>query len=475
MPVLPRATLPAGCWILCLSPDGRFLATRHEGRVLVWDVAKAQPTAELPYAGWPDWDFAFSADGHWLAGSGGGQFKIWELPAGRETAAVSNLESTSAYPSFSPDGRWLAFCVEGHGQTQHLKVWDLAQRSERTAFPQWIGIMPAFLWSPDGKTLAYESEEIRSGSQPLGRLHVWDAESGREMTLLDNDPAPHRVLAFSPDGHMLAAGERQRFPWNGAHEVKLWDLYDGKAGCCCSLARGIWELRFTGDGSRLLAKTWSSSQKGVWQLALIDPRAEPPAGMMIIPSNFYDATFSADGRLMASAMHTPGASVSILELLPVAREQTAIQAGPEDEPHVRAFSRDGQFLAVLTVTRQSTPITDWLRRTCSMKVASESAQEGIDLCVYVTATGQAQGSVPVANAAQMPALFTPDGRTLVALAPGHRPSLWDVPLHKPWLRIVAWWGLLAGAFAGAGCWLRRRRSARGNSAVSVPRSEKAEA
>jgi WD40 repeat protein len=476
MPVLPRATLPTGCWILCLSPDGRFLATRHEGRVLVWDVARAQPTVELPYAGWPNWDFTFSADGHWLAGSGGGQFKIWELPAGRETASVPTHEDAPASPVFSPAGQWLAFRVEGPDRTQQLMVWDLARRCERAALPGSRGEMGPilFLWSPDGQRLAFESVESQPASPQFFQLHLWNAEKGQEEALSDNNPGPWRLLAFSPDGRTLATGELPGPRGERPHQVQLWDLGTGKAGAPWQLPGSIWELRFTGDGSRLLATLHSFTTRPVtaWRLALIDPNAEPPAGIALTDID-PDAIHSADGRLMATGTHSPGASVSILEL-PAAKERVAIEAEPEDEPYLRAFSRDGQFLAVLTVSRNSTPISNWLRRVCGLNVAPASPQGPghIVLSLYATATGQPQGAVPVHNST--PALFTLDGQTLVAMTPDDRPAIWDVPLHKPWPRIVAWWSLLAVAFAGAGFWLRRRGAAGRSAAVVVPRSEKAE-
>jgi hypothetical protein len=62
--------------------------------------------------------------------------------------------------------------------------------------------------------------------------------------------------------------------------------------------------------------------------------------------------------------------------------------------------------------------------------------------------------------ASTPALFTPDGGTLVVLAPGQIPTLWDVPVRRPWGRIAGWWALLGAGFAGAALWLRRRKGAR---------------
>src|SRR5258708_5938117 len=88
MPVLPRATLPAGSQILNLSPDGRLLATLKEGRVTLWDVATGRAAGELPGSQADFKLFTFSPDGRWLGASRPGLWKLWEVPAGREIVAV---------------------------------------------------------------------------------------------------------------------------------------------------------------------------------------------------------------------------------------------------------------------------------------------------------------------------------------------------------------------------------------------------
>jgi WD40 repeat protein len=465
VPLRPRATLPQGSEILRLSPDGRFLATRRGGRVTLWDVATGRAAGELPddLAAWPVWEFTFSADGRWLAASGDGLFRLWEVPAGREWAVVPIKKDARADPAFSPDGKWLAFRVAGPDHTQEVKVWDLTQRRERVSLPG--PIVREIRFSPDGKTLAFESAELRPGP-PVGRIRLWDAETGEENSLFGNDPAPLRLLAFSPDGRTLAVGERQRFQWGGEHEITLWDRATGKGGAPWKLPRGVHGLRFSADGSRLLVRTSADDPAGgFWNLTLIDPTAVPPGGMAgPIP---FAVSHSPDGRLLACATNAPGEPVTVLEL-PAGRTRAALKPRhPEERLFPREFTQDGGLLAVVAAPPSPGLGGEGLLEMMGLKTAPPPPPplRATALYVYETGTGRAQGSLPVVASTE--ALFTPDGRTLVVLAPGRIPTLWDLPLQKPWGRVVAWWALLGVCFAGAGLWRRGRRK-RARPAASSP-------
>jgi WD40 repeat protein len=473
MQVLPRATLPEGHAILCLSPDGRFLATRSTGGVTIWNVATARPAVALPagFLDWQDWQFTFSPDGHWLAGSRGDVYRLWELPGGRELTTVpfdkDALEGVKFYRNldcaqFSPDGAWVAFRVECPDHTQKLTLWDLAQGRERVTLAGRKSWVPEFLWSPDGKSLAFETADLPSYGPCHSRLHVWDSESGVDKPLADSESEALRVLAFSPDSRTLVAGDG--FRSEGAKrspELKPWNLSTGKAGAAWGLTRGASRVRFTSDGSRLLVETSLAPQgRDDWQLIVIDPGAEPPAGMMARHVGPCYATSSQDGCLMATATQECGDAVSILELPDAATRLALKPEHATDRLVPQEFARQGNLLAVIVrCTRRPSPsVFDWVRKVLGLAPAPSLAEgEGPTMVnLYDTAKGHLLGAIATASDAK--ALFTPDGRTLISVTSDGRPALWDVPLHKPWPRIVAWWALLAACLVTAAL-LRRPPSA----------------
>jgi WD40 repeat protein len=68
-------------------------------------------------------------------------------------------------------------------------------------------------FSPDGKVLA-------SGNSD-NRVRLWDADTGKEVRVLEGHTGPVNRVAFSADGKLLASGSQDS-------DVRLWDVETGK-------------------------------------------------------------------------------------------------------------------------------------------------------------------------------------------------------------------------------------------------------
>jgi WD40 repeat protein len=462
----PRATLPQGSAIFGLSPNGRFLVTRQGAQAWLWDVATGRPAGAMPGELADFQGFAFSPDGRWLASASAGLLQVWELPSWDERAAVrlSADKKVRSGLTFSPDGRWLAFLAEGPDHARQVKVWDVAQGREQTTLTTSV-LTQSLHFSPDGATLAFEDRQAMPRRPPVGLIRLWDATTGQEKPSFEAGPGPTRLLAFSPDGRTLATGELTRWQWQGPHEVKLWDLDTNKERGAWKLPLGVSGLSFNADGTLLLVRSTrpGPSEATRWELTVIDPEA--PGKLIPIP---FATTVSPDGRLLACSKSGPDDPVTILELTE-ARERTRLEPRTGERLFPTEFSPEGKLLAVHGGFIEPSepgpgPVTTWLRElflgppTAAPSTTVPQHLLPRELHLYETTTGRRQGTVPVVQATRV--LFTPDSRTLVVDAPGQRPTLWDLPLGKPWGRILAWWALLAGFFAVAWLWLRRRTARR---------------
>ena len=181
-----------------LDRQGQRLAVtvfkrRH---VLIVDLAGG-PARQLAWDGLEVEAVALSPDGRWLAVNVPALgIRLWDLQADRPVEPAPGMSETGLVClAFSPDGRYLAALNITPDQSAVLDVETGQIRFTLTgASPTTTGIA----FSPDGKRIATVSYED---------LRVWDATTGRRILIIR---LPARTffdsVAFSPDGHWLAAG-----------------------------------------------------------------------------------------------------------------------------------------------------------------------------------------------------------------------------------------------------------------------------
>jgi WD40 repeat protein/predicted Ser/Thr protein kinase len=205
---------------LTFAPDGRSLAGAGGfGAVrtlLVWDTATGKKVlTQKDFTG----QLAFSPDGSRLALSSGGTstepgpfMALPPLPPGEERAPA---------PAPAPPV---------------VKVWDLRSGAEVHSLTGHTNRISGLAFSADGALLATTGgEPERAGPRPArpiafgepaaeqrgedagGKVRVWDASSGKVLFALGGHTGDVNVLAFSPDGTLLATG--------GADgSVKVWQV-----------------------------------------------------------------------------------------------------------------------------------------------------------------------------------------------------------------------------------------------------------
>jgi eukaryotic-like serine/threonine-protein kinase len=149
---------------LALSPDGQRLAltVRELDRSEVWvtEIGRGN-LSRLTFEG-DNVEPVWSPDGRWLAFAGaraGGRYELYRVPADGSGPPERLLAGGNGrFPtSFSPDGRLLAFTEMTPGSGSDLWVLPLGGAPRpflRSAFDEAHG-----RFSPDGRWLAYESDE----------------------------------------------------------------------------------------------------------------------------------------------------------------------------------------------------------------------------------------------------------------------------------------------------------------------------
>lgn len=187
-----------------LSPDGKVLAIRKDGRIGLWDLQaekEVRPLKTKPFN-----DMAFSPDGKYLAVAGK-EIAFWRTSGNEPKPSFSLRPRMFDRLAFSSDGKLLA-AASGSPKHGEAVVFDIPSGKMRLCIE---GPRSAVAISPNGATLALGNSN--------GKVTVWDTGKNQMIRELDGHLALVHTLAFSPDGRYLASGS-----WDTT--ILIWDVGD---------------------------------------------------------------------------------------------------------------------------------------------------------------------------------------------------------------------------------------------------------
>lgn len=258
---------PSPVWSLCFSPDGRqalsssgdFADKKFKNcSVHLWDVQTGKELRQFIGHESIVYSVAFSLDGRLAVSADSTHARLWDCRTGRElhSLLISNYRP-------APDREFLSlmagtrssesrFLDEGRivsGST----TWAVKTGEKLFAFKDVACATTAL--SPDRRLLLRGTTAsvgycglaprrvIESMQRAEGVIRLVEADTGKEVGLLEGHLGPLRAVAFCPDGrHARSAG--------GDGTVRQWDLKTQKEVQClkvpCSFAQ------FSPDGRRLL-------------------------------------------------------------------------------------------------------------------------------------------------------------------------------------------------------------------------------
>lgn len=166
-----------------LSADGKSMAAARGRTLQLWDVRSRSMTTSFDGVG--DSAMAFSPDGKLIA-AGADLVDPATGKVTRDPARVKNRMPTAV--AFAPGGTTLAYGLS----TGQVVLWDLATSTQLGTFEVNTGKIGALRFSPDGRLLAVDGEQIR----------LWESSPLREVGQVPVGPYA-AGLAFSADGKSL--------------------------------------------------------------------------------------------------------------------------------------------------------------------------------------------------------------------------------------------------------------------------------
>ncbi len=338
---------PGRCQSLSFSPDGRFLANggrrffgtvgKFSGKELqLWEVAagrKVPLTDDLSSAS----VLRFSENGKMLTSVDvwGNIIRKLDVETGEST--VQNFENRSEKRITLPEPYALThdkFAIGG--KRSKIELWDVTTGKMLPIFDE-IGEnkhIIALAFSPDGTRLASVSKNTNGSIKTT--LRLWDTTSNDKPIILRNilrkQTGWTNVLAFSPDGKMLASGSTDK-------EVRLWDTATGRLlGRLTGHINGIAALTVSPDGTTLA----SASTDGEVLFWNTETRDRLPTRITGHTERIKAVAFLKDNTTLASVAFNGIITFWDLKTSQISEFQTI---GHRDLLKTGAFSPDGTKLA----------------------------------------------------------------------------------------------------------------------------------
>jgi WD40 repeat protein len=259
---------------LCFSPDGRFLAEKHDSPntnvFCVWNLERNAPVLVLPWS-ITQLPFAFTPDGAQIAVARGETVCFFELRSGGEVRRIQ-APFAPAHLRFDLTGRKLAICIDSRPE---LVVLDAASGA----------VLQSFDAKPTGCAWNFDGSRLASACAD-SQVYVWDVGNGKLQATLKGHTAAAMTVVSSPTSDLLASSG-----WDG--NTRLWDAVTQEH--LFSLPGDLIWFSPPSPGDQRLGFHVGDHHAGIWELA---PAREclrwPAAGVAC-------ATFDASGQVLITA------------------------------------------------------------------------------------------------------------------------------------------------------------------------------
>ena len=132
---------------------------------------------------------------------------------------IPSLKGEKMYPSFSPDGNEVAFLY----QREKLMVYNLKTRQTRQITDGKQTLDPDFVWSPNGKWIAFSY--VSRGRGPYTDVGIVSAQGDQPIQNLTNSGYFSSNPRWSTDGNILLYatdkyGMRNHASWGSMNDIR---------------------------------------------------------------------------------------------------------------------------------------------------------------------------------------------------------------------------------------------------------------
>jgi WD40 repeat protein/tetratricopeptide (TPR) repeat protein/tRNA A-37 threonylcarbamoyl transferase component Bud32 len=392
------------------SPEGDRLAVAWaEGTVMLREVPSGKALWRWRAHRGSTEALAFSPDGDRLAtGSQDLSIRLWDLTAFEQVGVLRGHTGSVQSLEFTPDGKGL---VSG-GSDRAVKVWDLHDRR---------------YFSRDRKQQQF-FRRVLSGAPvqlPAGTF---------EHRTFYGHMGPARVLAFSPDGSLVATSN------NGDGRVTVWDLASNKDKYSFRTYGGqrrAAALAFSPDGKRFLGVAPPSGnapgEVRLWEIG----RSRQVGERTGLPGTPVGLAFAADGKSAVAAFVKGQSSLLCWWRIPSLEETGALDLDAIQVHNLAQFPGDDKLVAggaeqIVVIDAAAHRVEQSFRvpgMTCLALSRGGTVATGHSdtrIRLFNLASGKPLGELEGHVAPLNSLAFSPDGRRLVSVAGDRAIKIWNV-------------------------------------------------
>jgi tricorn protease len=209
-PIVERQRFTDRLQEMALSPDGKKVAFIVHGEVFAASAADGGDATRLSVTTAAESDLTWAPDSRRLvyvsARDGAKHLYSYTFATGKETR-LTNAATNDASPRFSPDGKLLGF----ERDAKELRVLDLGNNQEKLLSTGRFDRPPlsaerSFVWSPDGKWLAFAP----TGARGFTNVQVVPVAGGKAQPVSFLANSNSNTLSWSSDGKYLLFDTGQR-------------------------------------------------------------------------------------------------------------------------------------------------------------------------------------------------------------------------------------------------------------------------
>jgi WD40 repeat protein len=272
---------------VAFSPDGKIVAGATASYVLLWNL-RGEELHLLHGHTDQVLAIAFSPDGKTVATASAAKdatIKLWDVATGELKQTLTGHKAGIKAIAFSPDGRTLA----SGSDDKTVILWEVETGKTLNTLAEHDFAVSAVGFARDGTTTVSVSGEFTKRGERLAQVVSWNDKTGYiSKRALKEIEAP---FAFSPVTELVAA------VCNGCSNIKVWDMNNAAySPWSPSFFEHITVLAFSPNGRVLAAG--ANKSVGLWNGSKIQDLS---ADGTTHADKVLAICFSPDGSMIATA------------------------------------------------------------------------------------------------------------------------------------------------------------------------------